>query len=75
MRSGKGCLDEVPGSYVSPFGKDVKLFGETDVQLRKSAPKVLEPKFEEMEAIFSGLSKNVDSILGSAAACLLLLSR
>jgi twitching motility protein PilJ len=49
------------------FGKDVKLFGETDAQLRKTAPKILESKFEEMDAIFSGLTKNVDSILGNAA--------
>ncbi len=49
------------------FGKDVKLFAETDVQLRKTAPKALAEKFEELQAIFAGVSKSVDDILGTAA--------
>jgi twitching motility protein PilJ len=49
------------------FGKDVKLFAETDAQLRRTAPKALLPKFDEMGGIFAELTKSVDGILGSAA--------
>lgn len=49
------------------FGKDVKLFAESDAQLRKVAPKALLPKFEEMEGIYVELAKSVDAVLGSAA--------
>lgn len=49
------------------FGKDIKLFAETDAELRKKAPKPLQPKFEEMSAAFEELSGNVDAILRSAA--------
>ncbi len=49
------------------FGKDVKLFAETDAQLRRTAPKALLPKFDEMNAIFAEVTKRVDGILGSAA--------
>jgi twitching motility protein PilJ len=49
------------------FGKDIKLFVETDLKLRKSAPKAMAPKFEEMEVIFSDVNKHVESILSSAA--------
>jgi twitching motility protein PilJ len=49
------------------FGKDIKLFVDTQVQLRKSAPKALMPKIEEMETIFKDINKNVEGILGNAA--------
>lgn len=49
------------------FGKDIKLFTETQEQLRKAAPKALIPKLEEMDAIFSDINKHVESILGNAA--------
>lgn len=46
------------------FGKDIKLFTETESQLRKTAPKTLTPKLDEMDAIFSDINKHVESILG-----------
>jgi twitching motility protein PilJ len=49
------------------FGKDIKLFTETQNQLRKTAPRALAPKLEEMDAIFSDINKHVESILGNAA--------
>jgi len=49
------------------FGKDIKLFLETETQLRKDAPKALVPKLDEMDVIFSDINKHVESILGNAA--------
>lgn len=49
------------------FGRDVKLFADSLAQLRQDAPLSLKPRFEEMEVIFQNVTKNVDSILGSAA--------
>ncbi len=49
------------------FGKDIKLFLETENTLRKSSPKTLTPKLDEMDAIFSDINKHVESILGNAA--------
>jgi twitching motility protein PilJ len=49
------------------FGKDIKLFIETQATLRKTAPRPLAPKLDEMDAIFSDINKHVESILGNAA--------
>ncbi len=49
------------------FGKDIKLFMETETLLRKTASKVMLPKLEEMDAIFGDINKHVESILGNAA--------
>ncbi len=49
------------------FGKDIRLFTETQDRLRKAAPKALEPKIDEMGSTFSSINKHVESILNSAA--------
>jgi twitching motility protein PilJ len=49
------------------FGKDIKLFVDTQQSLRKSVPKALMPKIEEMETIFKDINKNVEGILSNAA--------
>jgi len=49
------------------FGKDIKLFMETEHHLRKTAPAPLVPKLSEMDAIFGDINKHVESILSNAA--------
>ena len=49
------------------FGKDIKLFIDTESHLRKTTPKPLIAKLDEMEAIFSDINKHVENILGNAA--------
>ena len=49
------------------FGRDVKLFAESLEQLRRTSPGPLKPRFEEMDLIFANVTKNVETILGSAA--------
>jgi twitching motility protein PilJ len=49
------------------FGRDVKLFADTLQELRRTAPASIKPRYEEMDLIFASVTKNVESILGSAA--------
>jgi len=49
------------------FGKDIRLFTETQEQLAKTAPKPLQPKLEEMDAIFGEINRHVENILSNAA--------
>jgi twitching motility protein PilJ len=49
------------------FGKDAKLFRQTEAQLRKVAPKALLPKLDEASAIFAEVNSHVEGILGNAA--------
>src|SRR3990167_7609339 len=49
------------------FGKDAKLFKETDEKLRKIAPPSVRPKLDESAAIFGEINNHVESILGNAA--------
>ncbi|HEX9811113.1 MAG TPA: methyl-accepting chemotaxis protein [Burkholderiales bacterium] len=49
------------------FGRDVKLFADTLQELRRTAPASIKPRYEEMDLIFVSVTKNVESILGSAA--------
>jgi twitching motility protein PilJ len=49
------------------FGKDAKLFRQTEAQLRKVAPKPLLPKLDEAAAIFAEINAHVEGILGNAA--------
>ena len=49
------------------FGKDAKLFRQTEAQLRKVAPKALLPKLDESAAIFAEINAHVEGILGNAA--------
>ncbi len=49
------------------FGKDAKLFRQTEAQLRRVAPKALQPKLDEAAAIFAEINAHVEGILGNAA--------
>jgi len=49
------------------FGKDAKLFRDTDVQLRQNLPANVRPKLDETEGIFDELDAHVEGILGIAA--------
>ena len=49
------------------FGKDAKLFRETDEKLRKIAPPSVRPKLDESAAIFGEINNHVEGILGNAA--------
>jgi twitching motility protein PilJ len=49
------------------FGKDAKLFKDTDARLQKLAPVAVKPKLEEASAIFNEINGHVEGILGNAA--------
>jgi twitching motility protein PilJ len=49
------------------FGKDAKLFRQTEAQLRKVAPGALKGKLDESAAIFGEINGHVEGILGSAS--------
>ena len=48
------------------FGKDAKLFQESDAILQKNAPATVRPKLDESTAIFGEINTHVESILGNA---------
>jgi len=49
------------------FGKDAKLFKDTEARLRAVVPASIRPKLDEAAAIFAEVSGHVEGILGSAA--------
>jgi twitching motility protein PilJ len=49
------------------FGRDAKLFRETDAKLRVGVPAQVKPKLEEVSAIFEEINQHIEGILGSAA--------
>ena len=49
------------------FGKDAKLFRDTEAELRKASPKGLVPKLDEAAGVFAEINTHVESILGNAA--------
>ena len=49
------------------FGKDAKLFRDTDVQLRQQLPADVRPKLDQADGIFDELDAHVEGILGIAA--------
>ncbi len=49
------------------FGKDAKLFKDTEARLRKLAPNAVKPKLDETTAIFTEINGHVEGILGNAA--------
>lgn len=49
------------------FGKDAKLFKESDEKLRKNAPSFVRAKLDESDSIFGEINNHVESILGNAA--------
>jgi len=49
------------------FGKDAKLFKDTDARLRRVAPPQVLTKLNEATSIFDEMNKHVEGILGSAA--------
>jgi twitching motility protein PilJ len=49
------------------FGKDAKLFKDTEARLRAMVPASLKPKLDESAQIFAEISGHVEGILGSAA--------
>ena len=49
------------------FGKDAKLFKDTEARLRGMMPAPLKPKLDESAQIFAEISGHVEGILGSAA--------
>jgi twitching motility protein PilJ len=49
------------------FGKDSKLFKETNAVLYKSMPAALRPKLEEASTVFTEMDKHISGILGNAA--------
>jgi twitching motility protein PilJ len=49
------------------FGKDAKLFKESEGQLRKVVPVPLKPKLDEQAAIFTEINAHIEGILGSAS--------
>ena len=49
------------------FGKDAKLFKDTDARLQKIAPAAVKPKLEEASAIFTEINGHIEGILGNAA--------
>ncbi|MBI5613007.1 MAG: type IV pili methyl-accepting chemotaxis transducer N-terminal domain-containing protein [Gammaproteobacteria bacterium] len=49
------------------FGKDSKLFKETNAVLAKSMPAAMRPKLEEASTVFTEMDKHISGILGNAA--------
>jgi len=49
------------------FGKDAKLFRDTESLLRQVVPASIRPKLDEVANIFGEINKHVEGILGSAA--------
>ena len=49
------------------FGKDAKLFRDTEAKLMKTAPGGVKPKLEETSAIFTEINGHVEGILNNAA--------
>ncbi|MFP5349506.1 MAG: methyl-accepting chemotaxis protein [Gammaproteobacteria bacterium] len=49
------------------FGKDAKLFKDTEARLRTMVPAPIKPKLDESAQIFAEISGHVEGILGSAA--------
>jgi len=49
------------------FGKDAKLYKDSDSKLRKTAPAVVREKLDESAAIFGEINNHVEGILGNAA--------
>ncbi|MDO8703388.1 MAG: type IV pili methyl-accepting chemotaxis transducer N-terminal domain-containing protein, partial [Sulfuricaulis sp.] len=49
------------------FGKDAKLFKESDDKLRRNSPASIRAKLDESAAIFGEINTHVESILGNAA--------
>ncbi len=49
------------------FGKDSKLFKETNAVLQTSMPAAMRPKLEEVAAVFNEMNTHVSGILGNAA--------
>lgn len=49
------------------FGKDAKLFKDTEARLRAVAPAAVTPKLDEAGAVFNEINAHVEGILGSAA--------
>ncbi|MDH5511828.1 MAG: type IV pili methyl-accepting chemotaxis transducer N-terminal domain-containing protein, partial [Gammaproteobacteria bacterium] len=49
------------------FGKDAKLFKESDEKLRRVAPPGVREKLDESAAIFGEINNHVEGILGNAA--------
>jgi twitching motility protein PilJ len=49
------------------FGKDAKLYKESEAQLLRAAPAAVRPKIEESAAIFNELNSHIEGILGSAS--------
>jgi twitching motility protein PilJ len=49
------------------FGKDAKLFRDTEARLKKGAPPAIRPKLEEASTIFGEINGHVEGILGNAA--------
>ncbi len=49
------------------FGKDAKLFKDTESRLKKLAPNAIKPKLDEASAIFGEINGHVEGILGNAA--------
>ncbi|MBI3900379.1 MAG: type IV pili methyl-accepting chemotaxis transducer N-terminal domain-containing protein [Gammaproteobacteria bacterium] len=55
------------GVAAAQFGRDAKLFKETETKLRTSIPKALEPKLDEASTVFGEINTHIEGILGSAA--------
>lgn len=49
------------------FGKDAKLFKDTEARLRKAAPPAIRAKLDETASIFGEINNHVEGILGNAA--------
>jgi twitching motility protein PilJ len=49
------------------FGKDAKLFKESEARLRAVAPPAVRAKLDESAAIFAEVNKHIEAILGTAA--------
>jgi twitching motility protein PilJ len=49
------------------FGKDAKLFKESEAQLRRVVPAPIKAKLDEQAAIFNELNAHIEGILGSAS--------
>ena len=49
------------------FGRDAKLFKETESKLRTGVPNAIKPKLDEAGTIFSEINSHIEGILGSAA--------
>ncbi|MBI3571870.1 MAG: methyl-accepting chemotaxis protein, partial [Gammaproteobacteria bacterium] len=49
------------------FGKDAKLFRDTEAKLLKTAPGGVKPKLQETSAIFTEINGHVEGILNNAA--------